>query len=81
HGMVVGHVAPEGYVGGPIGLLKDGDSVTIDGDKKLFQVNVPDAELAKRKAGWMKPPLKADRGVLAKYAKLARSASEGATTG
>jgi dihydroxy-acid dehydratase len=81
HGMVVGHVAPEAWVGGPIGLLKDGDSITIDGDKKLLQANVPDAELAKRKAAWTKPPLKADRGVLVKYAKLARSASEGATTG
>jgi dihydroxy-acid dehydratase len=81
HGMVVGHVAPEAWVGGPIGLVKDGDSVTIDGDKKLLQLNVADAELAKRKAAWTKPPLKADRGVLVKYAKLARSASEGATTG
>ena len=81
HGLVVGHVAPEAYVGGPIGLLRDGDSVTIDGDRKLLQVNLPDAELAARRAAWTTPPLKADRGVLAKYAKLARSASEGATTG
>jgi len=81
HGMVVGHVAPEAWVGGPIGLLKDGDSITIDGDKKLLQVNISDAELAERKKTWTKPPLKADRGVLVKYAKLARSASEGATTG
>jgi dihydroxy-acid dehydratase len=81
HGLVVGHVAPEAYVGGPIGLLKDGDSVTIDGETKRLTANVPDAELATRKAAWTTPPLKADRGVLAKYAKLARSASEGATTG
>ncbi len=81
HGMVVGHVAPEAWVGGPIGLLKDGDIVTIDGDRKALSVDLTDAELAERAKAWTKPPLKADRGVLLKYAKLARSASEGATTG
>ena len=80
-GLVVGHVAPEAWVGGPIGLLKDGDVITIDGDLKTLSVNLTDAELAERAKGWTKPPLKADRGVLVKYAKLARSASEGATTG
>lgn len=80
-GLVVGHVAPEAYAGGPIGLLKDGDEIVIDGDKKTLSVNLTDAELAERKKAWVKPPLKADRGVLVKYAKLARSASEGATTG
>ncbi len=81
HGLVVGHVAPEAWTGGAIGLLKDGDSVTIDGDKKLLQVNVSDAELAKRKAAWVKPAVRVARGVLAKYAKLVHSASEGAVTG
>jgi dihydroxy-acid dehydratase len=81
HGLVVGHVAPEAWVGGPIGLVKDGDSITIDADKKVLTLNVGDAELAKRKAAWAKPALRADRGVLVKYAKLARSASEGAGTG
>lgn len=81
HGLVVGHVAPEAWVGGPIGLVKEGDSITIDGDKKLLTLNVPEAELAERKAGWVKPPLRVDRGVLAKYAKLVHSASEGAVTG
>ncbi len=80
-GLVVGHVAPEAWVGGPIALLKDGDSITIDGDRKTLSVHLTDAELAERAKGWTKPPLKADRGVLVKYAKLARSASEGATTG
>jgi dihydroxy-acid dehydratase len=81
HGLVVGHVAPEAWVGGPIGLVKDGDSITIDADKKVLTLNVSDAELAKRKAAWVKPAIRVERGVLAKYAKLARSASEGATTG
>ena len=81
HGLVVGHVAPEAWVGGPIGLVKDGDSVTIDADRKVLTLNVPDAELAKRKAAWVKPPLRVERGVLAKYAKLVGSASEGAVTG
>ncbi|MBX3400972.1 MAG: dihydroxy-acid dehydratase [Gemmataceae bacterium] len=81
HGLVVGHVAPEAWTGGTIGLLKDGDSITIDGDKKLLQVNVSDEELAKRRAAWTKPPVRVARGVLAKYAKLVHSASEGAVTG
>jgi dihydroxy-acid dehydratase len=81
HGLVVGHVSPEAWVGGPIGLLKDGDSVTIDGDTKSLTVNLPESELAARKAAWVKPALKVERGVLAKYAKLVSSASDGAVTG
>ncbi|MGL6095068.1 MAG: dihydroxy-acid dehydratase [Fimbriiglobus sp.] len=81
HGLVVGHVAPEAWVGGPIALVNDGDSITIDADGKTLTLNVPDAELAKRKAAWVKPAVRVQRGVLAKYAKLARSASAGATTG
>jgi dihydroxy-acid dehydratase len=81
HGLVVGHVAPEAWVGGPIGLVRDGDPVTIDADRKVLTLNVDDAELARRKAAWVKPPLRVDRGVLAKYAKLVHSASEGAVTG
>ncbi len=81
HGLVVGHVAPEAWVGGPIALIHDGDSVTIDAEAKTMTLHVSDAELMKRRATWVKPPLRVTRGVLAKYAKLARSASEGATTG
>ncbi len=81
HGLVVGHVAPEAWVGGPIALVKDGDSVTIDGDAQQLRLNVPADELAKRQAAWVKPPLRVANGVLAKYAKLSRSASEGAGTG
>ena len=81
HGLVVGHVAPEAWVGGPIALIQDGDSITIDGDKKILTLNMPDAEIAKRKAAWVKPAIRVDHGVLAKYAKLVRSATEGAVTG
>jgi dihydroxy-acid dehydratase len=80
HGLVVGHVAPEAWVGGPIAFLKDGDQVTIDADGKKLHVALEDNELARRKAGWKKPEPRESRGVLAKYARTVRSASEGATT-
>lgn len=80
HGLVVGHVSPEAYKGGPIGVVKDGDSITIDADKKTLTLHVDEAELKKRLAGWSQPPLKATRGVLFKYAQTVRSASEGAVT-
>jgi dihydroxy-acid dehydratase len=79
-GLVVGHVAPETWMGGPIALLKTGDTVTIDADKKELSAALSDAEWAKRKAAWKKPEIREKRGVLAKYAKTVRSASEGATT-
>ncbi len=81
HGLVVGHVAPEAWVGGPIALLKDGDRITIDGDAKLLSVDLSDKELLQRAAAWKKPPLRVERGVLAKYARTVKSASEGAVTG
>ncbi len=77
-GMVVGHVAPEAFVGGTIGLVKEGDSITIDAHKRLLQLNVDDAELAKRRAAWIKPAPRYTRGVLAKFAHNASSASSGA---
>ncbi len=79
-GLVVGHVAPEAWVGGPLALLKNGDIVTIDADKKELSVKLDDAEWAKRKASWVKPPLRVQRGVLAKYGRTVSSASEGAIT-
>ena len=79
-GMVVGHVAPEAFVGGTIALIKEGDSITIDAHKLLLQLNVPEAELAKRSATWQQPKPRYTRGVLAKYAKLVSSASQGAVT-
>ena len=80
YGMVVGHVAPEAAVGGTIGLVKEGDSITIDADKLLLQVNVSEDELAERKKQWSAPKPNYERGVLAKYAKLVSSSSKGAVT-
>jgi dihydroxy-acid dehydratase len=79
-GMVVGHVAPEAYVGGPIALVREGDSITIDAHKLLIQVNVSDEELARRRAEWKQPPLRFKRGLLAKYSRLVSTASKGAVT-
>ena len=79
-GMVVGHVAPEAYVGGVIALIHEGDSVTIDAHKLLIQLNVSDEEIAKRRATWVQPKPRYTRGLLAKYARLASTASKGAVT-
>ena len=80
YGMVVGHVAPEAAVGGTIALVEEGDSVTIDADQRLLQLNVNDAELARRRAAWQPPVPRYTRGVMAKYAKLVTTASKGAVT-
>ena len=79
-GMVVGHVAPEAYVGGTIALVHEGDSITIDAHRQLIQLNVDDAELARRRAAWRPPPPRYTRGLLAKYMKLVSTASRGAVT-
>jgi dihydroxy-acid dehydratase len=79
-GMVVGHVTPEAYEGGPIALVKEGDSITIDGKKRLIQVNVSKAELARRRAKWKAPKPKYTTGVLAKYAAQVSDAAKGAVT-
>ena len=79
-GMVVGHVAPEAYVGGPIALIEEGDSITIDAHELLIQLNVPEDQLARRRAAWTKPAPRYSRGVLAKFAALASTASRGAVT-
>ena len=80
YGMVVGHVAPEAAVGGTIALVNEGDSVTIDAEQRLLQLNVNDAEIARRRAAWQPPAPRYTRGVLAKYAKLVSTASKGAVT-
>ena len=80
-GMVVGHVSPEAFEGGTIALVQEGDSVTIDAHQQLIQLNVSDAEIAQRRAQWVKPAPRYTRGVLAKFAALASSASKGAVTG
>jgi dihydroxy-acid dehydratase len=80
YGMVVGHVAPEAYVGGTIALVHEGDSVTIDAPQRLLQLNVADAELATRRANWQAPAPRYKTGILGKYAKLVSSSSLGAVT-
>jgi dihydroxy-acid dehydratase len=80
YGMVVGHVSPEAAVGGAIALIEENDSITIDADARLLQLNISDAELAFRRARWSPPAARYTRGVLAKYAKLVSSSSVGAVT-
>jgi dihydroxy-acid dehydratase len=80
YGMVVGHVAPEAFVGGVIALVHEGDSITIDAENRLLQLNVSEEEISGRRAKWQPPEPRYTRGVLAKYAKLVSSASKGATT-
>jgi dihydroxy-acid dehydratase len=80
YGMVVGHVAPEAAVGGNIGLVQEGDSITIDALQRLLQVNISDEELAQRRQNWQAPKPRYTKGVLAKYAKLVSSSSIGAVT-
>src|SRR5918993_3394010 len=77
-GMVVGHVAPEAYEGGTIALVQEGDTITIDAHKLLLQLAVDEPELARRRALWRQPPPRYTRGVLAKFAQLAKPANEGA---
>ena len=79
-GMVVGHVTPEAFEGGLIGLVKEGDSITIDAHRLLIQLNVAEAEIAKRRSAWKKPAPKYTTGVLGKYAKLVGTAAKGAVT-
>lgn len=80
YGMVVGHVAPEAAVGGTIALVQEGDAITVDAERRLLQLEVPEAELAKRRAAWQPRVSRYTGGVLAKYAKLVSSAELGAVT-
>src|SRR5215472_11697030 len=80
YGLVVGHVAPEAQVGGLIALIHEGDSITIDADRKFLQLNVADDEIGRRRAAWTAPPPRYTRGVLAKYAAQVSSSSVGAVT-
>jgi dihydroxy-acid dehydratase len=80
YGMVVGHVAPEAAVGGTIGLVQEGDSITVDAQQLVIQLNVVDAELDRRRAVWVKPEPRYSTGVLGKYARLVSSSSLGAVT-
>jgi dihydroxy-acid dehydratase len=80
HGFVVGHITPEAYVGGTLAVVKNGDSITIDAQKREINLDIPAAELRKRRAAWAPPKPRYTRGVLAKYAHLVTSASLGAVT-
>ncbi|MBI4692813.1 MAG: dihydroxy-acid dehydratase [Gammaproteobacteria bacterium] len=80
HGFIIGHVTPEAQLGGPIAFVKTGDRITIDAQKGLLEMAVSEAELAKRREGWVAPPYKATRGTLYKYIKNVKTASEGCVT-
>jgi dihydroxy-acid dehydratase len=80
HGFIVGHVTPEAQEGGPIALIEDGDEITIDATTDELSVALTDEELTQRKANWTAPPYKAQQGILYKYIKCVRSASEGCVT-
>jgi dihydroxy-acid dehydratase len=79
-GLMAGHVAPEAFLGGPIAAVHEGDTITIDIPARTLTLNVPEAEIAKRLAGWKAPEPRFKRGVFAKYANSVSSASEGAIT-
>ncbi|MFL6417628.1 MAG: dihydroxy-acid dehydratase [Bryobacteraceae bacterium] len=80
HGFIVGHITPEAQEGGPIALVRNGDRVTIDAENHTLTVDLSDQELASRKKAWTMPPYKAERGTLAKYIRLVKSASNGCVT-
>ena len=80
HGFIVGHVTPEAQLGGPLGLLQDGDVVTIDAETNSLDVDVSEEEMGSRRETWTPPPLKVTRGTLYKYIKTVKTASEGCVT-
>ena len=80
HGFIIGHIVPEAQEGGPIGLIKDGDVISIDAIRNTIDVELSDSELKQRRESWEMPPYKATRGTLYKYIKNVKSASEGCVT-
>ncbi len=80
HGFIVGHITPEAQEGGPLGLVCDGDTITIDAETNALDLEVDETELLRRQLKWVAPPLKATRGTLYKYIKNVKSASEGCVT-
>ncbi|KAK1969116.1 dihydroxy-acid dehydratase [Colletotrichum sublineola] len=80
HGFLIGHIVPEAMEGGPIGLVRDGDIITIDAEKRVIDTNVSDEEMARRKTEWKAPPLKYSKGTLKKYSALVSNASSGCVT-
>jgi dihydroxy-acid dehydratase len=80
HGFVVGHITPEAYVGGPLAIIENGDTITIDAETNELKLDITEHEIARRLESWKQPAPRYTRGVLAKYAKLVNSASQGAVT-
>src|SRR5688500_15637004 len=80
HGFVVGHITPEAALGGPLAVVKNGDPITIDANKRALSLDIPEADIQKRLAKWKAPLPRYTRGVLAKYARCVKTASEGAVT-
>jgi dihydroxy-acid dehydratase len=80
HGFIIGHVTPEAQEGGPIALVEDGDTITINSETRSIELEVDVAELARRRKAWKPPPLQATRGTLFKYIRSVKSASEGCVT-
>ena len=80
HGFIVGHITPEAQEGGPIALVRDGETITVDAEKNRIDVALSEAELGRRRAEWKAPPYKFTRGTLYKYIKSVKSASEGCVT-
>ena len=80
HGFIIGHIVPEAQEGGPIGLLRDGDTITIDAGKNTLTVDIGEDEMHRRAAAWHMPPYKASQGTLFKYIKTVTSASQGCVT-
>ena len=80
HGFIIGHITPEAQDGGPIALVRDGDHITIDATRCELMLDVSERDLATRRSAWKTPPPKATSGVLGKYVKLVKSASEGCVT-
>lgn len=80
HGFVVGHITPEAFDGGPIALVKDGDRITIDANTRQLTVHISDEEMALRKAAWVQPEPRFTKGMLGRYIRTVKSASEGCVT-
>ena len=80
HGFIIGHITPEAQEGGPIALVRDGDRIVIDANGCSLHLDIEDAELSRRRAAWKAPEPKVTTGVLSKYVRLVKSASEGCVT-
>ncbi|KAG9845434.1 hypothetical protein KCU98_g6636, partial [Aureobasidium melanogenum] len=80
HGFLIGHIVPEAQDGGPIALIKDGDTITIDAEKRVIDTDVSEEEMQQRKLSWKAPPLKYQKGTLYKYSKIVQDASHGCIT-